>query len=80
MTVFMRHVFIVEYTNFTRKCSAQRLRLNKTIVNTSTHYDNLKEYVDSQGGKGAYENSLKSWDNKRELSKIKIMYQGKEQR
>jgi len=42
-------------------------------------YDNLKEYVDSQGGKGTYENSLKSWENKKALSNIKIMYQGKEQ-
>ena len=36
---------MVDLDNFTRKSSAQRLRLNKTIVNTGSHYDNLDEYV-----------------------------------
>ena len=65
--------------NWKKDGAWKKAKFKDTQTGDIITYDNLKEYVDSQGGKGAYENSLKSWDNKRELSKIKIMYQGKEQ-
>ena len=65
--------------NWKKDGAWKKAKFRDTQTGDIITYNNLKEYVDSQGGKGTYENSLKSWDNKRALSKIKIMYQGKEQ-
>ena len=47
--------------------------LNRTIT-----YDNLKNYVNEVGGEGAFDNWVKTWDNKKTLNNTKIFFKGQE--
>ena len=57
----------------------KKSKFKDTLTNKIITYDNLEKYVDSQGGKGTYKNSLKSWENRKALTDIKIIFKGKEQ-
>ena len=57
----------------------RKSKFKDTLTGQTITYDNLEKYVDSQGGKGTYKNSLKSWENRKALTDAKIIFKGKEQ-
>jgi len=57
----------------------KKSKFKDTLTGQTITYDNLEKYVDSQGGKGTYKNSLKSWENRKALTDAKIIFKGKEQ-
>ena len=73
--------------NWKKDGAWKKARFRDTLTGDIIKYDDiikgkgltLEDYINKEGGAGAYDNSLKTWQNKRDLGKIKNMFQGKEQ-